>query len=205
MDFSLFGDHEAVARASFAALQKGSLHAVSLREQLPSISTFYKPDGSPVTAADFVVQADVLSVLAAAFPDDIFLAEESLEGDIRPELQAQIDAWLDPSLDIRALFSRCPSVVPRQCRRYWAIDPIDGTSGYRRPPGHWVVAIALIEDGRCTFSGIGWPTAVRRLTNWPADEPLFYLASVGRGAFVTNGVEPLVRLRVPRAPRRGSW
>jgi 3'-phosphoadenosine 5'-phosphosulfate (PAPS) 3'-phosphatase len=36
------------------------------------------------------------------------------------------------------------------------------------------------------------------------DEPLFYFASAGRGVFITNGVEPLTRLRVPESPSAGQ-
>jgi 3'(2'), 5'-bisphosphate nucleotidase len=196
MDFSMFGAYQREAQATLTALYEGTLASLRLRS---SISGFTKADGSVVTSSDFVTQAHVLSAIVAAFPSDVIVAEESLAGDLDDALLSQIDASLPPTLNIRELFSHCRTTVPSAVDRWWTIDPIDGTEGYVRANGHYVVAVALIVDGRSVFSGVGWPTAVSELSGHPRDEPLYYLAAAGCGAFVTNCVDPFAPLRVPPA------
>lgn len=78
-----------------------------------------KSDGSPVTEADRRAEAIILGRLAAAFPDVPVLAEEEASAGRIPELG----------------------------RRFFLVDPLDGTRGFVERNGEFTVNIALIEDG----------------------------------------------------------
>ncbi len=80
-----------------------------------------KADASPVTAADLAADRVILAGLAELTPGIPVLTEET---------QA-------PSWEQR-----------RQWRRYWLVDPLDGTREFVKRNGEFTVNIALIEDHR---------------------------------------------------------
>ena len=61
--------------------------------------------------------------------------------------------------------------------RYWVIDPIDGTKNFVRGVPTWATLIALVENEEVVASVVSSPALYRR-----------WYASVGGGAFVTEGV-----------------
>lgn len=63
--------------AAIAAVTLGSALARRVQHAMTGADALSKADASPVTVADFAVQALVVSRLAAAFPGDAFVAEES--------------------------------------------------------------------------------------------------------------------------------
>jgi 3'(2'), 5'-bisphosphate nucleotidase len=122
-----------------------------------------KPDRTPLTVADLAVQAIVADALERTFPGDPLVAEEdasALSGESGERLAAQTMA------SVRSVI---PGLAPGELerllnlgaatpgRRFWTLDPIDGTEGFLRG-GHYVVALALIEDGRPTMAVLGCPT-----------------------------------------------
>src|SRR2546422_6664739 len=76
------------------------------------------PD-NPVTRADLEANACIRALLAAAFPDDGWLSEETA----------------DSSERLRK-------------RRVWVVDPLDGTKEFIQHIPEFCVCIALVEDGR---------------------------------------------------------
>jgi 3'(2'), 5'-bisphosphate nucleotidase len=79
-----------------------------------------KIDNSPVTIADQRGEALILERLAAAFPDTPVVAEEAVSTNGAP---AQI------------------------ARRFFLVDPLDGTKAFIRGDAHFTVNIGLVEDG----------------------------------------------------------
>lgn len=79
----------------------------------------WKGDGSPVTEADFAVNAFLETELRALWPGAAWLSEESVDDPAR--LGAD---------------------------RVIIVDPIDGTRGFARGDHNWCVAVALVEQGR---------------------------------------------------------
>jgi 3'(2'), 5'-bisphosphate nucleotidase len=79
-----------------------------------------KSDRSPVTEADRAAHRVIARALAAWIPDVPVVSEE---GDIAP--------W----------------EVRRGWRRFWLVDPLDGTKEFLQANGEFTVNIALIEDG----------------------------------------------------------
>jgi myo-inositol-1(or 4)-monophosphatase len=79
----------------------------------------WKGDGSPVTEADYAVNAFLEPRLKALWPEAAWLSEESPD-------------------DTRRLAASQVIIV----------DPIDGTRGFSRGDPHWCVSIALADAGR---------------------------------------------------------
>ncbi len=79
----------------------------------------WKGDGSPVTAADFAVNAFLEPRLKALWPGAAWLSEESADDASRLDADHVI-----------------------------IVDPIDGTRGFARGDRNWCVAVALVRGGR---------------------------------------------------------
>jgi 3'(2'),5'-bisphosphate nucleotidase len=107
-----------------------------------------KADGSPVTIADRRAEAIILERLAAAFPDIPVLAEEEAAAGRIPELG----------------------------RRFFCVDPLDGTRGFIQRNGEFTVNIGLIEDGAPIAGVIYAP-----------DPKLLYYGARFEGAFRVRG------------------
>ena len=107
-----------------------------------------KEDGSPVTIADRHAELIILAQLARAFPNVPVLAEEeAAEGRI-----------------------------PKLGRRFFCVDPLDGTKGFVNRTGEFTVNIALIEDGAPVAGVIYAP-----------DQQTLYYGARGEGAFRRRG------------------
>lgn len=104
----------------------------------------------------------VAARLARDFPDDVLVAEEDATA-----LRAADAAWL--SARITDFVQRlAPGIQPDRVlewidrgggtpgRRFWTLDPIDGTKGLLRG-GHYVIALALIVDGVVQLGIVGCP------------------------------------------------
>jgi 3'(2'), 5'-bisphosphate nucleotidase len=111
-----------------------------------------KLDHSPVTIADFGAQAIVCQALAAAFPEDLIVGEEDATLLRQPAMAEQL------ALVTRYVQAQIPAATSEEVanwidrgngqvgRRYWTLDPIDGTKGFLRGD-QYAIALALVEDG----------------------------------------------------------
>jgi len=78
-----------------------------------------KSDASPVTEADERAEAVIVQGLRALTPDIPIVAEEAVAG----------------------------GQVPTVERRFWLVDPLDGTKEFASRNGEFTVNIALVDDG----------------------------------------------------------
>lgn len=124
----------------------------------------FKADESPVTTADLEshkIICDDLEKLAIGLP---VLSEES--ADI---------SWTER----------------KRWKRYWLVDPLDGTKEFIKKNGEFTVNIALIEDGIATM-GVVYAPALNTT----------YMAAKEMGSFKEkNGVK--TELRLQRKPAKG--
>ncbi|HET6604051.1 MAG TPA: 3'(2'),5'-bisphosphate nucleotidase CysQ [Xanthomonadaceae bacterium] len=125
-----------------------------------------KDDDSPITQADRAAHTIIVQGLRADDADTPVLSEESAEV-----------AW----------------EVRRHWRRYWLVDPLDGTREFVKRNGEFTVNIALIEDGEPTMAVIYAPA-------------IHYLAHADReaGAFVRDDGRDIAvssRRPAPTPPR----
>lgn len=137
-----------------------------------------KDDNSPVTVADWSVQATISWVLSEAFGREnvSIVAEEDVEvlakarsADLLKNVVKTVNHCLAkapllgleaPSrpLDTREVLnaiSRCNS-RGGQSGRFWVLDPVDGTLGFVRGD-QYAIGLALIEDGEPVIGVLGCP------------------------------------------------
>lgn len=113
--------------------------------------TITKTDASPVTIADFAVQALVAARLAREFPDDALVAEEDATALRQPSaegLRARVASMVRRSLP-EANTEQVLDWIDRgggTGSRFWVLDPIDGTKGLLKGR-QYVVALALVVNG----------------------------------------------------------
>jgi len=87
----------------------------------PTIVTWTKPDGTPVSSADKNAQRLITNVLMNAAPHIPVRGEEDSLTDGPP--------------------------IAASNRMYWSVDPIDGTRFYEAMKNEWCVSVALMVDG----------------------------------------------------------
>ena len=107
-----------------------------------------KQDGTPVTIADFASQAIICRAIKKAFPSDPIVAEEdarALQDPAHFGLLEEITSYLGGLLDDAtpdSVISWIDQGRGNMGRRYWTLDPIDGTKGFIRGD-QYAIAIAL--------------------------------------------------------------
>jgi 3'(2'), 5'-bisphosphate nucleotidase len=140
-------------------------HAAQLTQQVQAEMTgpaLTKSDRSPVTVADFAAQALIGRVLADAYPTDPLVAEENASELRTPAGQATLTQVVDfvrrfvPHLTHQQVCDVIDLGTAAPARRFWTLDPVDGTKGFLRG-GQYAVALALIVDGHVQLGVLGCP------------------------------------------------
>jgi len=144
-----------------------------------------KGDRSPVTLADLAAQIVVSHRLKGSFPGDPLLAEEDSGAlDASPEMAERVFEQARSNISditreamVEAL-DRGDHIGGG--RRFWVLDPIDGTKGFLRGD-QYAVALALVDRGRVVVGVLGCPNLPA-----PADSPTdikgyLFSAAAGRG------------------------
>lgn len=174
-------------RFAVEAVRQASRLAQQVRTEMTGAS-LSKADRSPVTVADYAVQALVSALLASAFPNDPLVAEEDAAelrpierrptltrvtefvGRMLPRTTPQdVCAWIDRGADAPAA-------------RFWTLDPIDGTKGFLRGE-QYAVALALIVDGRVQVGVLGCPNLTDGSQPKRGGQGFLTVAARGHGAW----------------------
>lgn len=190
---------QAVARAMPLARVLGAT--------LAAVPPIVKADGSPVTAADYVLQAVVVAALRECAADQRvpLLGEEHAEALVetgRHDVERLvIDAvravlgWRDRAAAIRAI----DGDEPRPGEPAWTIDPIDGTKGFIAD-SQFSICLALICAGAPVAAALGCPRmGASSDLGLHLDGPgVIYGAAAGEGGFECRADGSLLRrLHVP--------
>lgn len=133
-----------------------------MRVRAAGFGVEYKADSSPVTAADKAANALIREALAHAFPKIPILSEETEQE---------------------------PFEVRKSWKRFWLVDPLDGTKEFVKDNGEFTVNIALMEKNRPVFGVIQVPV-----------RDVLYFGGKGLGAFkmeAGKAPEP-IRTRKPQ-------
>ncbi|WP_268799013.1 3'(2'),5'-bisphosphate nucleotidase CysQ [Pseudomonas huanghezhanensis] len=125
-----------------------------------------KSDNSPVTAADLAAHHVLVDGLKALAPDVHILSEE--------------DA--DIALSTRAGW-----------KRWWLVDPLDGTKEFISGSEEFTVNVALIENGHVVFGVVSMPTNDR-----------CYFGGAGLGAWRSDDPQHLAPISVRERPAAGE-
>jgi 3'(2'), 5'-bisphosphate nucleotidase len=129
-------------------------------------SELTKDDRSPVTVADFAVQALIARRLAERLPGSILIGEEQADA---LRLEEGVETLDQVTHFVRsAVRDATPEEVcglidrgshpegTRPPETFWTLDPIDGTKGFLRRE-QYAVALALIRDGKVELGALGCP------------------------------------------------
>lgn len=139
-----------------------------------------KADTSPVTVADFAVQALTCRAIGALFPFDRIVGEESADA-LRAD--AGLLARVTQVLGNAAPASVCDWIDRGRGEpggRFWTLDPIDGTKGFLRR-GQFAVALALLVDGRIRVGVLGCPRLPLAGADGDGAPGCLFFATEGRG------------------------
>lgn len=178
-------------RFALEAVRRASELAERVRAEQAGAS-FCKGDGTPVTVADYAVQALIGGLLAEAFPSDPLVAEEdatALRGPEGKGTLARVTEYVGRILPGVTPESICAWVdrgrgAPGPTARLWTLDPVDGTKGFLRG-GQYAVALALMLEGEVGLGVLGCPNlrdGVRPETDGPGS---LLVALRGQGAWVS--------------------
>ncbi|KAL7895518.1 hypothetical protein HDV63DRAFT_105059 [Trichoderma sp. SZMC 28014] len=133
--------------------------------------TITKDDLSPVTIADFAVQALLIASFKEAFPNDTFVGEENAS-DLRANDALMTRVWDLLNTVAQDKYIQLPQSKEHMCDlidqagssspggpgsgRVWVFDPIDGTKTYVRGQ-LYAINIGLIVDGKQAFGAVSCP------------------------------------------------
>ncbi len=171
------------------AVMKASRLCRLVQEDMLTDQTLEKKDRSPVTVADYGVQAVVSLSLQSVFPQDPLVGEEDAS-----ELKDPANAAIKEKV-----ISRVQDVIPDVTEeeiiaaidrgnhegggrgRHWTLDPIDGTKGFLRGD-QYAIALALIEDGKVMAGVMGCPHLPVSMKDPDAERGCLFAAVRGGGA-----------------------
>lgn len=156
---------ECLDHAIQCAIQAGEL--VLETYESGQFEQYNKSDDSPVTCADIAAHEFIEGYLSKYFPSTPIMSEEQEHLGLSERV-----GW----------------------KRYWLVDPIDGTQEFVSRSGDFAVNIALVEDNQPVLGVIYWPTT-----------GITYYATLNGGAWrMENGESAPIhvrRLDVPAADK----
>lgn len=163
--------YEKELELALRAVHRASLATKKVQQSTADKGVSDKSDDTPVTIADFAAQALLIGAVHRAFPDDVFIAEES--SDIlraSPDLRQRVwdlvlsvghlnglpvPADQDEMLDLIDLGSK-DAKDPRGAGRVWILDPVDGTKTFMKGQ-QYAVCLCMLEKGAQKVAALGCP------------------------------------------------
>jgi 3'(2'), 5'-bisphosphate nucleotidase len=191
-----------VLRRAVAAVVPTLPLARLLADTLAAVPPIEKGDGSPVTAADYVLQAVVVSALRASSEDGRvpLVGEEhadALAEARRPDVERLVVDTLRAALGWRSRAEALRAIdgdEPRPGEPWWTIDPIDGTKGFILA-AQCSVCLALVDGRSVEAAVLGCPRMGPSgdLGVHLGGPGMVYAASRGGGAFELDAAGGVVR------------
>lgn len=182
--------------AAINAVQKASRICVKVSEASSPISSVQKEDHSPVSVADLASQALITLALREHYPDDPIVGEEEAKTIQQHEqlgkkvldlVCTEINTMnLETLLELVDYGSKSFD----SNKRFWTVDPIDGTKGFLRKE-QFAVALALLEKGQVVLGVLGCPNMMINNSE-PQNRGVLMYAVKGHGTFIMplNGQNP---------------
>lgn len=103
----------------------------------------------------------LVEAIQSKFPNDAIIAEEDLVNPTEDQ-KLRIQSLLNQSISAQKL-----SLPSPETKRFWTIDPIDGTKGYLRG-GQYAICVALIVDQEVQLAFLVCPRLHTILSDSPA-------------------------------------
>jgi 3'(2'), 5'-bisphosphate nucleotidase len=149
------------AQFAVAAVREAALLARRIQREMVS-EAITKDDRSPVTVADFAVQALIARRLAEQIPGAVLIGEEHSDA-LRLEeglsTLDQVTGFVRSAVpnatpeEVCGLIDRGSGEPPAT---FWTLDPIDGTKGFLRRE-QYAVALAFVRNGQVELGVLGCP------------------------------------------------
>lgn len=193
--------------AAVSAVGMTSTLSRKLQENFDEALVVIKDDASPVTVADFAVQALIVSRLHEQFPEDNFIAEEFVL-DLRKDMalfRAVCDATGMDEEALVKIIDLC-DFTGADDSRTWILDPNDGTRGFVKMR-HYCIALGLMEGGVMRVGVLGCPNLPVSgiVADGGSELGSVFHAEQGQGAYMisekdidTSSVDPSVVLKGKR-------
>ncbi len=172
------------------AVTQAAMLCTSVRQEIVEAGTLEKGDKSPVTVADFGVQALVCHHLQAAFPDDVIVGEEdsaALREAGNESILEQVVQYVQAhhaGVEADTICQWIDAGNGEVTDRYWTLDPIDGTKGFLRSD-QYAIALALIENGQPQVAALACPALPLAMSNPQLGQGVVFVAVRGQGATMT--------------------
>lgn len=137
----------------------------TISADMQTTDTHVKDDCSPVTIADFGVQALIARKLLHAAPHMALVGEENadaLRTSSAAHMASRICTYLTASGDDAWNTAMLCDMIdhgagtPTPDAPFWTLDPIDGTKGFLRGD-QYAIALALIDKGEIVLGVLGCP------------------------------------------------
>ncbi len=184
--------NDAMRTAAFRAVADTCSLARTLQRQLGSLAKMSKEDYSPVTVADYAVQALVALSLQRELGTLVLVGEESSADLHGPQAEALRSAVTSAVRSIHPTMSGEEIVAAIDLGNhdasgsaYWTLDPIDGTKGFLRG-GQFAISLGYIDNGLVQLGVLGCPNLSPDFTqpfDRQAEDGTLYFAERARGAF----------------------
>ena len=150
-----------------------------------------KEDGTPVTVADFGAQALICQAIGEAFPQDAIVAEEdSQKLRENPQLMVRVTEYVnrftEGSLSTQTVRDLIDRGGGEAGKRFWTLDPIDGTKEFlgRGRSGAYSIALALIVDGEVKLGVLGCPNLHQKWDDPQSPLGCLFVAERGKLAWM---------------------
>ncbi|MBI2800583.1 MAG: 3'(2'),5'-bisphosphate nucleotidase [Gammaproteobacteria bacterium] len=186
-------------RIALRAIAEASAIARHVQASTHQIRRMTKDDYSPVTVADYAVQAHIALRLQEEFGTVPLVGEESAK-----DLLANNSGVLRDAV-VEAVQRAWPGLNSNDALRaidlgehdasgdaYWTLDPIDGTKGFLRG-GQYAISLAYIERGTVLLGVLGCPNLGRdfsRAFDQPDPTGTLFYAARGAGAYALPASQP---------------
>ncbi len=178
-------------QVAIEAITQAAELCMTVRAAMVGTDSLQKEDKSPVTIADFGAQALVCRRLLTAFPQDLIVGEEDSTDLQKPENEAklaQVSEYVQrfqPDASPAAICGWIDAGNGAVARRFWTLDPIDGTKGFLRND-QYAVALALIEDGEVKVGALACPALPLDLDQPDSPVGVVFVAVCGQGAAMAS-------------------
>jgi 3'(2'), 5'-bisphosphate nucleotidase len=168
--------------------------ARAVQANLEELRQVTKDDRSPVTVADYAVQAIIALSLAEHLAqadlhivgeEDAAILRTDEQSLIRKAVLQAVQTWKPQTTESDMLDALDSCNHDGSSEGYWALDPIDGTKGFLRGQ-HYAIALGRIEHGEVVAGVMGCPnlsTDQSHPLHQNDPEGVVYAASKGAGAW----------------------
>jgi len=192
---------EKVKTSAISAVAQACFIARAVQSKLFAWIGWFRSDGTPVTVADFAVQAYIVALLHREFPTHKFMAQDFREplkkdplliNDVLRTVNRNADRFNIPLLtreEIVAAMELCThkggTEEDKQENQYtWMLGGIDGSRGYIKRR-QYCISLALVHQGKPVLGVLGCPKLPFDLKYSKATGTIFY-ASAGCGTFMLS-------------------